>query len=95
MVIKEEVHSRKEWEDDESVREMPGEVKTMGKLNKTNCYAIPRLFKYKRYPDYYRHRFYMEYCPFKDLSVLCNRYRRFRFVTTDIPIMESTNGQRQ
>ena len=31
----------------------------------------------------------MEYCPHKDLSVLCKRYGRFRFVNTEMPIVGS------
>lgn len=59
----------------------------MSKINKADCYAIPRLFNYKRYPTYRKHRMYMEFCPFKDLSVLCKRYRGFRLVITDFIIL--------
>ena len=56
----------------------------MSKLNKTRCHAIPRLFGYKRYKHVFKHRIYMEYCPYKDLSVLLRRYSRFRFVHVDL-----------
>ena len=91
MVVKEETYTRTQWKSSESVQKVPSEVKTMSKLNKTKCYAIPRLFNYKRYPNHTRHRMYMEYCPFKDLSVLCNRYRGFRFVTPDITVFDLVN----
>ena len=95
MVIKEETHPRKKWQENESIRNVPSEVKIMSILNREECYAIPRLFKYKRYPLDRKHRMYMEYCPFKDLSVLCKRYRKFRFVTTDVLIIKSIDQQCQ
>ena len=87
MVVKEESHSRKNWGEIAHVREVPREVKAMSQMNKAGCYAIPRLFNYKRYPTFRKHRIYMEFCPFKDLSVLCERYRAFRSVVTDINIL--------
>lgn len=80
MVVKEEAHTRSRWGRNGDVRDVPVEVKVMSRLNKTRCHAVPRLFNYKRYPHVYKHRFYMEYCPFQDLSILCKRYGRFRFV---------------
>lgn len=80
MVVKEETHDRINWREEASIRKVPSEVKIMRKLNKKECHAVPRLFNYKRYAHVYKHRMYMEFCPFKDLSVLCGRYARFRFV---------------
>ncbi len=93
MVIKEEAYARDDWEKHEFIRDVPSEVKVMSILNKTNCHAIPRLLNYKRYPFERKHRMYMEYCPFRDLSVLCKRYRRFRFVTIDALIIRSIDQQ--
>lgn len=87
MVIKEETHTREEWTSIKDVKKVPSEVKVMSKLNKIHCYAIPRLFNYKRYPHVYKHRMYMEYCSFNDLAVLCKRYTRFRLVTDDVPVV--------
>ena len=91
MVVKEEVFTKEGWDLEEEIRGVRGEVKVMSKLNKKHCHAIPRLFNYKRYPLVYKQRFYMEYCPFQDLSVLCSRYSRFRFVTSNTLIMLNTN----
>ena len=85
MVVKEEAYTRSNWRKYKTNRDVPNEVKVMSMLNKRHCYAIPRLFNYKRYAHAYKHRIYMEFCPFKDLSVLCKRYCRFRFVTSDLP----------
>ena len=93
MVIKEESHPRDIWNNFSYIRAVPREVKIMSKLNKTSCHAIPRLFAYKRYPHVYKHRIYMEHCPFKDLSVLCSRYSRFRSVTTPMPAIEYIDRQ--
>ena len=86
MVIKDDAYAKCEGENEENSSKVPGEVKIMSKLNKARCQAIPRLFNYRRYKHVYKHRMYMEYCPYKDLSVLITRYRRFRFVTTGIPV---------
>ena len=85
MVVKEESKKMKDWNEYEVARGVPREVKVMSELNKANCHAIPRLFKYKRYPHVYKHRIYMEFCPYKDLEVLCSRYSRFKFVLPSIP----------
>lgn len=47
----------------------------MSKMNKANCDAIVRLRAYKQYSDHQRHRIYMEYCRYGDLSCLIKRYR--------------------
>ena len=100
MVIKEEWWKKEQWDSNEEVRgvrpegKVSGvrpEVKIMSKLNKKHCHAIPRLFNYKRYPLVWKHRLYMEYCPFRDLSGLRSRYNQFRFVTIDKFIMCNAN----
>ena len=83
MVIKEEWFEKKVWDSHEEVGGVRPEVKVMSKLNKKHCHAIPRLFNYKRYPLVWKTRIYMEYCPFRDLSVLRSRYSRFRFVAIE------------
>ena len=90
MVVKEEAYLKNQWRR-KIARGVPVEVKTMSKLNKVKCHAIPRLFNYKRYPHHYKHRMYMEYCPFNDLSVICERYRRFRFVTAKIATIRTVD----
>ena len=84
MVVKEESHKMKMWTEHKDVREVPAEVKVMSKLNKAKCHAITRLFNYKRYPQVYKHRIYMEFCPHNDLDRLIKRYSRFRFVVPGI-----------
>ena len=79
MVVKEETHTRQQWRSSDPIyRDVPPEVKIMSRLNKSRCHAIPRLYHYRRYKHVYRHRLYMEFCPYRDLSVLLSRYRRFR-----------------
>ena len=91
MVIKEEWFLKDEWDSNEEARGVRPEVKVMSKLNKKHCHAIPRLFNYKRYPLVGKQRIYMEYCPFRDLSVLRSRYNRFRFVTIEELIVCNAN----
>ena len=77
MVIKEEKPTWTQWYH-EFRKEVPNEVQVMAKLNKISCYAIPRLYKYKRYNRERKHRIYMEFCRQKDLAVLAGRYKNFR-----------------
>ena len=59
---------------------LPREAKIMMAMRKTNCISALRLRKYRRYPYQHCHRLYLEYCPYGDLSILIDRYRRHRQV---------------
>lgn len=63
---------------------VPEEVKMMCRMNNTNCQAVPKLIAYKRYVPVRKHRIYMEFCPYSDLTALNLNYKRFRFVNSHL-----------
>ena len=54
----------------------------MRRMNNTRCHAVPKLIAFKRYVRAKKHRIYMEFCPYSDLTALNVNYKRFRFVSS-------------
>ena len=61
----------------EDSQEWP-EARILRELTEIGCANIIQLRAYRRFPNQNKHRLYLEYAPHGSLTVLIDRYRRWR-----------------